>query len=166
MFTKGKSGNPKGRPPRPRTFEQLRKLALTIACETATRKGEPVALNGKSLTVAEAILRTWAQSSVQKHQEAFLEHAYGRPPVLKPTSAPLPVSIPTGDLPDQATKIITLVSNGTLPVDSALELLQCLESVQRVSEWETLKARLLSCLPNPPAIEIVSDEDTLSDSGE
>ena len=59
---------------RPRSFDQLRKLAQEIADEEVTdRRGEKIRL-------AEAILRSWAQSKEPILQKSFMEYAYGKVP--------------------------------------------------------------------------------------
>ena len=78
QFTKGDPRiNRKGRP---KNFEALRKLALEIAHEVAQHKGEDVVINGKKVTVSEAILRKWASSSNHQLQKAFMEIAFGKVP--------------------------------------------------------------------------------------
>jgi hypothetical protein len=72
VFTKGdKRINRKGRP---RTFDELRDLAQQIAHETITTT------KGEKLTVAEAIMRSWAQSKDPRLVQAFIAYAYGSPP--------------------------------------------------------------------------------------
>ena len=46
----------------------------------ALKNGEPLIINGHTVTVAEAILRQWAQSKDPRLQMAFIEMAYGKPP--------------------------------------------------------------------------------------
>ena len=81
----GKGGFKKGDPRinrkgRPKNFDALRELALQIAHEVAQSKGECVVVNGKKVTVAEAILRKWASSSNHQLQKAFIEIAFGKVP--------------------------------------------------------------------------------------
>lgn len=68
-FTKGdKRINRKGRP---KSFDQLRKLALQLAHEeTETKQGE--------MTAVEIILRQMMQD--KKQREIFLQYAYGKVP--------------------------------------------------------------------------------------
>jgi hypothetical protein len=61
---------------RPKSFDALRALALQIAHETAQYKGGDLIINGKKVTVAEAILRQWSQNN----QKAFIEIAFGKVP--------------------------------------------------------------------------------------
>ena len=65
---------------RPKTFDAFRELAQSISHEIALKNGEPLIINGHTVTVAEAILRQWAQSKDPRLQMAFIEMAYGKPP--------------------------------------------------------------------------------------
>jgi len=65
---------------RPKTFDAMRKLALQIAHEVATNKGECVVINGKKVTIAEMILRQMAISKNPQQQRAFMEIAFGKVP--------------------------------------------------------------------------------------
>ena len=65
---------------RPKSFDGLRTLAQQIAHEVAQTKGEPVVINGKLVSVTEAILRSWAQSKDARLQQKFIEVAYGQVP--------------------------------------------------------------------------------------
>ncbi len=79
-FVKGDARlNRKGRP---RSFDELRKLAQSIAHEELKDN------NGNVLTVADAILRSWARSKQPSLQIAFIEYAYGSPPSKIETSGP------------------------------------------------------------------------------
>jgi hypothetical protein len=63
-------GDPRiNRKGRPRSFDQLRALAQKIAHQE---------LGESKLTVAEAILRSWAKSP--QHQRDFIEYAFGKVP--------------------------------------------------------------------------------------
>ena len=74
-------GDPRiNRKGRPKTFDAFRELAQAISHEVALKQGEPLVINGHTVTVAEAILRQWAQSKDPRLQMAFIEMAYGKPP--------------------------------------------------------------------------------------
>ena len=66
---------------RPKDFDKLRELAKAISHEVATKDGKKIIVNDKIATVAEIILRQWAQSKDPRLQMAFVEFAYGKPPV-------------------------------------------------------------------------------------
>jgi len=77
-FTKGDPRiNRKGRP---KSFDALRELAQQIAHEAAQTGGQPLVINGHTVTVAEAILRQWATSKNPQLQRAFMEVAFGKVP--------------------------------------------------------------------------------------
>lgn len=63
---------------RPKSFDQLRKLAQQILAEEATKDGEPVVINGHIVTKSELILRSWVAD--KRFQERLLEVAYGKVP--------------------------------------------------------------------------------------
>ena len=67
---------------RPRSFDALRELGQQIAHEAAKDKatGDPIVFNGKVATIAEMILRSWAQSTSPQLQRAFIEVAFGKVP--------------------------------------------------------------------------------------
>ena len=65
---------------RPKSFDRLRKLAQQIAHEEAQSKGETIVINGKKVTLTEAILRQWAMSKNPKLQQLFMETAFGKVP--------------------------------------------------------------------------------------
>jgi hypothetical protein len=68
-------GDPRiNRKGRPRSFDELRKLGQAIAAETVTTS------RGISITLAEAILRSWAESKEPILQKAFMEYAFGKVP--------------------------------------------------------------------------------------
>jgi hypothetical protein len=59
---------------RPKNFDELRKLGQEIAKEMVTTS------RGERVTLAEAILRSWAESDEPQLQRAFMEYAYGKVP--------------------------------------------------------------------------------------
>jgi hypothetical protein len=61
---------------RPKSFDALRELAQEIAHEPVPN----VIINGRKVTVAEAILRKWATSQNAILQRAFIEVAFGKVP--------------------------------------------------------------------------------------
>ena len=66
---------------RPKSFDAFRELAQQIAHEQAiTKDGTSLTVNGKPITVTEAILRKWATSQDTRLQMAFIEIAYGKVP--------------------------------------------------------------------------------------
>lgn len=75
-------GDPRiNRKGRPKNFDAFRELAQAISHEEAKSGGAPLIVNGHVATVAEAILRQWAQSKDPRLQIAFVEFAFGKPPV-------------------------------------------------------------------------------------
>lgn len=76
-----KKGDPRiNRNGRPKSFDALRSLAQEIAHEKAKAGGNTVVIDGHSVTVAEAILRQWAQSKNPALQQKFIEVAFGKVP--------------------------------------------------------------------------------------
>ena len=76
-----KKGDPRiNRNGRPKSFDALRALAQDIAHEKAKAGGNTVVIDGHSVTVAEAILRQWAQSKNPTLQRQFIEVAFGKVP--------------------------------------------------------------------------------------
>jgi hypothetical protein len=70
-FVKGdKRINRKGRP---KSFDELRKLAQQIAHEAIIK-------NDTKVTRVEIIMRSWAQSKDPRLVQAFIAYAYGKPP--------------------------------------------------------------------------------------
>ena len=63
---------------RPKSFDALRELGQQIAHEEAKQGGQQIIINGHVVTVAEAILRQWAQSKDPRLQMAFIEIAFGK----------------------------------------------------------------------------------------
>ena len=56
-------------------------LAQGISHEAARAGGQQVVIDGHIATIAEAILRSWAISKDARLQMAFIEYAYGKPPI-------------------------------------------------------------------------------------
>lgn len=82
-------GDPRiNRKGRPKDFDALRALAQEIAHEKALSGGQPVVIAGHAVTVAEAILRQWAQSKNPQLQRGFIEIAYGKVPDKVEMSGP------------------------------------------------------------------------------
>ena len=76
-----KKGDPRiNRKGRPKNFDGLRELGQQIAHEVALKDGRPIAVEGHIATVAEMIMRQWAQSKNPQLQRAFIEIAYGKVP--------------------------------------------------------------------------------------
>jgi hypothetical protein len=65
---------------RPKSFPALQELAQQIAHETAKAGGATVIIDGHAVTVAEMILRQWAQSKSPALQQKFIEVAFGKVP--------------------------------------------------------------------------------------
>ena len=77
-FVKGDARiNRKGRP---RSYDELRKLAQAIANETTTDN------QGNEITTIVAIIRSWATSKRPSLQIAFVEYAFGKVPNKLETS--------------------------------------------------------------------------------
>ena len=74
-------GDPRiNRKGRPKSFDGLRALAQEIAHEVAKSGGSDAIIDGHKVTVAEAILRSWAMSKNPQLQRAFIEIAFGKTP--------------------------------------------------------------------------------------
>ena len=79
-------GDPRiNRKGRPKTFDAARELAQQIAHEVCKIKPpneeeQELVIDGHYVTVAEAVLRSWATSNEPKLQIAFMEWAFGKVP--------------------------------------------------------------------------------------
>ena len=81
-------GDPRiNRKGRPKSFDALRELAQQIAHEVAKSGGGDVVINGRKVTVSEAILRQWAGSKNPQLQKAFMEIAFGKVVVISVAAA-------------------------------------------------------------------------------
>ena len=79
--TRFKKGDPRiNRKGRPKSFDGYRELAQQIAHEAAQGKDGDVVINGKKVTIAEAIMRQWAGSGNFQKQKQFMEVAFGKVP--------------------------------------------------------------------------------------
>ena len=89
---------------RPKSFDALRALAQDIAHEKAKAGGNTVVIDGHSVTVAEAILRQWAQSKNPTLQRQFIEVAFGKVPQAVEVSGKdgAPIVIQWTDAEDQS----------------------------------------------------------------
>lgn len=65
---------------RPKSFHGLRELAKMLADEKAKVGGKTLVVDKHSVTVVEAILRSWMVSKDPRKQKAFMEIAYGKVP--------------------------------------------------------------------------------------
>ena len=66
---------------RPKSFDQVRALAMELVNEIATdANGNPIIINGHKATNAEMILRSWMKSKDARLQQAFAAYAWGKPP--------------------------------------------------------------------------------------
>ena len=65
---------------RPKSFDALRELAQQIAHEEAKAGDKAIVIGNHKVTIAEAILRSWASSKNPQLQRAFVEIAFGKVP--------------------------------------------------------------------------------------
>ena len=83
-------GDPRiNRKGRPKTFDALRSLAQQISHEEIRGEtGEPIVIDGHTVTVTESIMRSWAASRI-KIADEFVEIAFGNAPVEHKVSGEL-----------------------------------------------------------------------------
>lgn len=96
-FVKGDTRiNRKGRP---KSFDKLRELAIQLANEQATAKGEPITIDGHPITNIEMIMRQWMKDP--RNQEKFIHYAFGKVPdkVEMTTDAKIELHWPEDDNP-------------------------------------------------------------------
>ena len=82
---------------RPKSFKGLRELARLIADEKAKSGNNTLVIDGHSITVVEAILRSWAMGKDKRKQQAFIEIAYGKVPDEVKTSGDVEITIKYAD---------------------------------------------------------------------
>jgi len=122
-FQKGKSGNPKGKPPGATDKRtKLRELLQPHAAELL-QKAVNLALEGDP-----AALRMCLDRLV---------------PTVKATSIPLIIELPTaGTLAEQGAAIYQAVAGGTIGTDEAGALMQILQGQARIVEFSELESRI------------------------
>lgn len=82
-------GDPRiNRKGRPKDFAGLRSLSQQIAHEVAKSNGVEIEIDGRKVTVVEAVIRGLATSKNLRYQLAFLELAYGKVPDAFELSGP------------------------------------------------------------------------------
>ena len=84
-------GDPRiNRKGRPKTFDALRALARQISHEEIKDEaGDPIVIDGHTVTVTESIMRSWAASKDPRLQMKFVEIAFGNAPVEHKVSGEL-----------------------------------------------------------------------------
>ncbi|MDA7649419.1 DUF5681 domain-containing protein [Akkermansiaceae bacterium] len=119
-FSKGASGNPKGRP-----------------------KTETVALRKQIAPQAEAIIRQVIDQALEGDLTAAKLILDRILPPLKPVAAPVIIPFDGGEsLVDQAKAILSAASSGQISSDIAAQLIQSTSNLTRIIEFEDLKDRL------------------------
>jgi Family of unknown function (DUF5681) len=121
-FKPGCSGNPQGRKPGvPDKRVELRAL-LEPSKDALIAKAVALALRGNVRAL-----------------QLCLERLV---PVLRATSPPVHIAIPTGTLGIQAEEIFKATVSGKLSTDDAKQLLELLQGRLRIAEYETLEQRI------------------------
>ncbi len=129
-FSKGSSGNPKGRP-----------------------KAETVALRKQLAPQAEAIIRQVIDQALAGDLVAAKLILDRILPPLKPVAAPVSIPLEGGEsLVAQAQAILSAASSGQISSDIAAQLIQSTANLTRIIESQELKPRLeaLEAALNPP----------------
>jgi hypothetical protein len=122
MFTKGMSGNPRGRPPG--ILDRRAKLKATLEDHAGDLLEQAV-----------------AQAKAGDSQA--MTFLLGRLlPATRPESAPVSVTLPEGSLADRAEALVAAAADGSLPASVAGELLAGLGVVGRLRELDELTKRL------------------------
>ena len=89
-----KKGDPRiNRKGRPKSFNGLRELARIIADEKAKSGNNTLVIDGHSVTVVEAIMRSWAMGKDKRKQQAFIEIAYGKVPDEVKTDTKMEITV-------------------------------------------------------------------------
>ena len=123
-FQKGVSGNPKGRPPRPKTGpDKLRSDLLRQAPEIL------------------AALVAQAKSGDPQAAKLVLDRCL---PALRPTDRPVALPLPDGtaDLGEAANAVLGALATGTLTIDQASGMASVLTALTRVREATELEQRI------------------------
>lgn len=121
-FVKGCSGNPTGRPPGISDKRVQLRALLEPSKEKLIRKAVSLALAGEVGALKLCIERLI--------------------PVLRPTSEPVQINLPTGTLSEQAESIFLETVKGKLLPDDAKQLLELLHGRLKIHEIESLEERI------------------------
>ena len=122
QFTKGVSGNPKGRPRG--IIDKRQKLRL--------------ALEEKAEELLEIIIERAMKGDTQM-QRVLLGRLI---PPVKPESSLQSFYLPEGSLSEQASAVIQAVGRGELPTSNAHELLSAISLSLKIKETEELEKRV------------------------
>ena len=117
-WKKGESGNPSGRP-----IENPARRLLMENAEALTTKAIELALAGDTAALSACLARIT--------------------PPLKGQAAPIHLEMPaSGNLLDQAQRILQAATDGTIAPDIASQLMQALSTMAKVREIDELEQRL------------------------